>query len=417
MKDLMGSVGRSGERRKLRLAAVAGLVALVMMFGRVESTTAQTPAPRSTAPAKPAAEKASWQIEWEKTLAAARKEGPLVVDLSGGSFGQYRPVIDYFAKKFEINVKIGRGDENRLLAERTGGRYEVDVGFYARSTSLERLIPGRVYDPIAPVFFLPEILDTSLWWDNRHVYADADTKKFNFAFADAAALTPIELHFRTDVFPEKEMAAIDSIFEFNNPRRFKGKIVSQHPDWGSYTAEVAHPDIGEKWLREFFSPELGVFFATEARPVVDGIGLGRFPLAIRIGGVARQVDTLISQGVPIKRWSDVLKGPTKERPMLRSTAASNHIGLINRAPHPNAAKLFINWWLSKEGQTVRHKLAASRTPPTYRLDVKEFSMVSPAEFITPGVKYIPPDDPMFNEADVEEQRKITQKIWAEVRKK
>jgi iron(III) transport system substrate-binding protein len=417
MRYLIEIMGRYRERRGLPIATVVAFAVLVTVLVFDKPSRAQTSTPRETSAAKSTPGKAAWQIEWDRTLAAARKEGQLVVDLAGGSFGQYRPVIQHFAKKFGINVKIARGDENRLLAERTGGRYEVDVGFYARITSLQRLIPGRVYDPIAAVFFLPEVLDTSLWWDNRHVYADADTKKYNFAFAGAAALTPVEMQFRTDLIPEKEMGAIDSIFDFNNPQKFKGKIVSQHPDWGSYTAEVAHPDIGEKWLREFFNPQLGVFFASEARPIVDGIGLGRFPLAIRIGGVARQVDKLKLEGMPIKRWSDVLKGPTKERPMLRSTAASNHIGLINRAPHPNAAKLFVNWFLSREGQTARHKLAASQTPPTYRLDVKELTMVAPAELIAPGVKYIAPDDPVFNDADVEEQRKITQRIWTQVRGK
>ncbi len=31
---------------------------------------------------------------------------------------------------------------------------------------------------------------------------------------------------------------------------------------------------------------------------------------------------------------------------------SSVLALINRAPHPNAAKVFINWYLSRQGQTV-----------------------------------------------------------------
>ncbi len=34
-----------------------------------------------------------------------------------------------------------------------------------------------------------------------------------------------------------------------------------------------------------------------------------------------------------------------------STSAS-HAALINKAPHPNAAKVFVNWFLSSEGQKV-----------------------------------------------------------------
>jgi ABC-type Fe3+ transport system substrate-binding protein len=31
--------------------------------------------------------------------------------------------------------------------------------------------------------------------------------------------------------------------------------------------------------------------------------------------------------------------------------ANGSVALFNRAPHPNAAKVYINWLLSKEGQT------------------------------------------------------------------
>ena len=34
------------------------------------------------------------------------------------------------------------------------------------------------------------------------------------------------------------------------------------------------------------------------------------------------------------------------------TPARGTVGLVNKAPHPNAAKVFINWLLSREGQTT-----------------------------------------------------------------
>ena len=36
------------------------------------------------------------------------------------------------------------------------------------------------------------------------------------------------------------------------------------------------------------------------------------------------------------------------------------IGLANRAPHPNAASVFVNWLLSREGQMVAQKALAQR---------------------------------------------------------
>src|SRR5947199_9606035 len=37
-------------------------------------------------------------------------------------------------------------------------------------------------------------------------------------------------------------------------------------------------------------------------------------------------------------------------------SGGGNIALINGAPHPNAAKVFINWFLSREGQIAYQKL-------------------------------------------------------------
>jgi ribose 1,5-bisphosphokinase PhnN len=62
--------------------------------------------------------KPAWQLEWEKTLDAAKKEGQVVVYISG-----YEAILPDFEKEFpEIKVVAitGRGNQlgPRLLAER-----------------------------------------------------------------------------------------------------------------------------------------------------------------------------------------------------------------------------------------------------------------------------------------------------------
>ncbi len=58
------------------------------------------------------------------------------------------------------------------------------------------------------------------------------------------------------------------------------------------------------------------------------------------------------------------------------------VQMVNRAPHPNAAKLFINWLLTKEGSTIWSKYAETNSR---RTDVPPFD---PAQQPTPGKKYI-----------------------------
>ena len=64
-----------------------------------------------------------------------------------------------------------------------------------------------------------------------------------------------------------------------------------------------------------------------------------------------------------------------------ASASYGGLALVNRAPHPNAAKVYINWVLGREGQTLLAKAAGwvSR-----RRDVPA---IDPAMELQPGVKY------------------------------
>jgi ABC-type glycerol-3-phosphate transport system substrate-binding protein len=53
------------------------------------------------------------------------------------------------------------------------------------------------------------------------------------------------------------------------------------------------------------------------------------------------------QGLPLSQF---LPGSLKEGSSV--TAYNGTLSFFNRAPHPNAAKVAVNWLLSKEGQTT-----------------------------------------------------------------
>ncbi|MCH8200123.1 MAG: hypothetical protein IIA54_08690, partial [Chloroflexi bacterium] len=59
----------------------------------------------------------------------------------------------------------------------------------------------------------------------------------------------------------------------------------------------------------------------------------------------------------------------------------------DRAPHPNAAKLFVNWWLTQEGQTAYNTLSATTDlPPSLREDVP-VGISDPLAQRVPGAEY------------------------------
>ena len=66
--------------------------------------------------------------------------------------------------------------------------------------------------------------------------------------------------------------------------------------------------------------------------------------------------------------------------------------LMNNAPHPNAAKVFINWFLSREGQIdfqkVSGKYVDAGAEGSLRIDIAKDD-VAPRNRLQPGVTYIP----------------------------
>jgi ABC-type Fe3+ transport system substrate-binding protein len=62
--------------------------------------------------------------------------------------------------------------------------------------------------------------------------------------------------------------------------------------------------------------------------------------------------------------------------------------LINRAPHPNAAKVLINWLLSREGQIAVQKLGDPSDPPnSRRMDIPK-DEIAPHLRLVEGRKYL-----------------------------
>src|SRR5262245_11086641 len=79
----------------------------------------------------PAHAQASFEAQWAELVAAAKKEGSLMIASGGAPSRQYRPTVDAFQKKFGIKTQVSTGNANdtvnRVLAERKAGRYTMDL--------------------------------------------------------------------------------------------------------------------------------------------------------------------------------------------------------------------------------------------------------------------------------------------------
>ncbi len=199
------------------------------------------------------------------------------------------------------------------------------------------------------------------------------------------------MRFNTNKLSIKEAKKIDSVWSFLD-KRFAGKIVAIPPtaggSAGTYLVAQVHPDLGEKYLRRLFDPELNVQFLLDHRQIADGVAKGKYIMAIFAGSAGRDIDRLRRRGLPVANFGRLLDKPIKERPLLQGTGSGNNLMVVNRRPHPYATKLFVNWFLSKEGQTIMHTKSARQPDQSFRNDIKDMGKVNPDEIRRSDIDYI-----------------------------
>ena len=105
---------------------------------------------------------------------------------------------------------------------------------------------------------------------------------------------------------------------------------------------------------------------------------------------------------------------SKKRVMKSALAVIAGLALINNAPNPNAARVFVNWFLSRNGQTVWQAVMNTKVmepSDSMRIDIAKDKVAPPARR-EEGRKYritgfLDPDPPekMFQELLSKDKRK------------
>jgi ABC-type Fe3+ transport system substrate-binding protein len=297
--------------------------------------------------------KTSWQAEWEQTVQAAEKEGQLVVSIGG-----YGAIIDSGAfqklyPKIKITHMTGAGTDltQRISAERRAGKYLVDVYNGGGNSLHQVLYRGKMLDPIKSALILPEVLDVTKWWEGKHKYADKEGE-YIFVYEGNVSAGG-GAGYNTQLLDPREYK---SYWDFLNPK-LKGKLLSidirkVRGAGIPWQFLYYHQDLGPKYLRRLFG-EMDVTMTADMRQAVDWLGTGKFTLCMPIqGGTVYKAK---KQGLPVDQFEAY---HFKEGVNLSSAFGS--LALMNRAPHPNAAKVFINWLLSRDGQTLFQKLISAQ---------------------------------------------------------
>ena len=373
------------------------------------TSSALTLTPVAQAQANPTLEKKPWRVEWKETIAKARKEGVVVV-IGSSIIRDNRPVFDIFERKFGIKVLssvVGSRDTvNRLLAERAARRYTVGIFAAGTGTTAKLIIPNGFLKPILPELILPEVKDPSNWFRGKIWWADGDPrKKYAMAFAGVVEQFDFESRYNTRKVTQAEYDSINSLWDFLDPR-WKGRVLARPPGRGRYGFVVFHPDVGTEWLERLFG-ELKPTIMSDDRLIADQLMVGAFDICLCSGGTDA-MDMARAAGAPIGDFSKK-RATWKERDTLTMTSGT-FLPIMDRAPHPNAARVLIHWFYSKEGQEAYHVHSARPNPkPSLRTDITEWGKTAPSERVQPGKDVVIMQEvPGF---DLFEGLRISQEIW------
>ena len=311
---------------------------------------------------------------WDELIAAAKREGAVVV--IGPAHPEVRQALPVaFKKQFGINVEYLGGPGGiaaaRLRAERSAGIYSTDVTLGAIQTLATVFYQERMLDPIKPLLILPEVLDSSKWKRGELWFPDPEHKYVLRLFNSVEETFSVNTRF---VKPEDMSNVRDLLL---NPK-FRGKIAVHDPTvtgTGSALAALFYVQFGEDFVKKLYVDQQPAISRDE-RQLTDWLLRGTYPIVF--GADDAEVDKMSKEGMPVKAIYSM--------PGLSPQLAGGNglLAVFNNAPHPNAAKLFVNWIASKEGLETYSR--AVKWSPT-RNDIDELSYLPPETISHPGVDY------------------------------
>jgi iron(III) transport system substrate-binding protein len=283
-----------------------------------------------------------------------------------------------FKERFGIEVEyLSSGSElaTRLRNERASELYTVDVVIGGPSTIPLVMFPEGMFDPIRPILVIPDVDDGARWVKGKPWYFDPEERylirlvdKISHAFTvNASYVDPAQLATPHDLLDP----------------RWKGRIAggdyARSAGSGMSKSLLILKVLGEDFLRDFYLGQ-DVKVTADERLLSDWVGHGTYPIVV--GMADTDQFKLRADGV------NVLSLKMRHKAQAERNAGAGIMGLINRAPNPNSAKLFVNWMMTQEGMQVFS--AAARVPVT-RTDV-DYGNVDPDILPERGFDYLDMSD-------------------------
>ncbi len=282
----------------------------------------------------PAHAQSANDAEWKALVEKAKSQSLVVMDQGNDAFDK---VFEAFSKKFGIKIEptVSRPSQavSRIQTEQKNGQYLWDIWWAITANMVSVASPAGMFDPFEKYEVLPEVKDVTQWRHPDYMFGDKKHTVFTYSH-EVSYSTYRNLENVPDVTG-------DSVDVLMNPK-FKGKIVlrdASAPNAGSFALSSIYKDKGADYLRKLLKDqEVKVYNNPQ-----------QLDTAITRGGAA------VALGVQSVSFSACKNdGGCKKIAEMKSmpSAVSRGFAVFKNAPHPEATKVFLNWALSKEGQSL-----------------------------------------------------------------
>jgi iron(III) transport system substrate-binding protein len=260
---------------------------------------------------------------WKTVIELAKKEGSLTVYT--GALGQtsHGKVAKAFEKQYGISVRFfeGRASEirERLRAEQSAGRFLADVS-HDGSTTSSLQVHDNVFEAFGP---LPNLSRLRAPFVATDMLIPVSAIAYSIMVNTRLVKPSEEPHSWTDLTDPK----------------WKGKILSDDMralGGGGVMFAVLQENLGQG-----FHDKLALnqpVFTRDIRASEQRVARGEYPIWIPLS----TNDILLMKGLPIK-----MIAPSEGMPYI-----AYDLGLLRNAPHPNAARLFMDFFLSQDAQVI-----------------------------------------------------------------
>jgi ABC-type Fe3+ transport system substrate-binding protein len=287
-----------------------------------------------------------WKADWDRLVAAAKSEG--VVSVAGSRSPDVRRVmIERWKQDFPgIDLQYTTGSSTqwmpKMMAEREAGKFLWDI-FATGPTGGLSLSHANALAPLLPLLIRPDVKASDLWEGGIEDFFIDQAKRVAGPFQQ-----PATIWYDSSKVPDEKVKRL-GLKVLLDPE-YKGKIAWQDPRIGgpgeNYSYLILHV-LGEEGLKRILVDQQSTFF-NAASEATTSVVRGRHWFVI--GVQLSTLDNFKKEGL-----GAAIK-PLGTGPKEAFTGTGGMVlAAIDRPAHPNAQKLFVNWFLTKEIQDLLSK--------------------------------------------------------------